>query len=329
MPILCVGQIVADVVVRPVDSLPAAGTTSLVSDLRLTAGGCAANTASVLAKFGVDAIVLGLVGRDALADAVLAQLAGNGVDTSGVSRDASVETSAVIVVVDSQGERSFMYRDGGNERLSMDVVSDAVLRRSDFVHVGGAMKLLNLDLAALLTRARGFGCTTSLDTDWDPRGTWLASLEQALPQIDYLLTNEDEGRMLTGLSDPEEIGANLLARGPRAVVVKQGNHGATLVTGAAVRHCPTFDVDVVDTTCAGDAFAAGFVYALSQGWELAGAVKFANAAGALCTTELSHDGIVSLEGTMDFMASHVGSVLALETLPPVQDGLSLASEDVR
>ncbi len=309
MSVLCVGQIVADVVVRPIDSLPVAGTTSLVSDLRLGAGGCAANTASVLAKLGQDATVLGLVGRDALADAVLAELAGYGVDTSGVVRDPATSTSAVIVVVDSKGERSFLYRDGGNERLSLDVVSDAVLRRSDFVHVGGAMKLLSLDLPALLARARGFGCVTSLDTDWDPRGRWISVLEKTLPQIDYLLTNEDEGRMLSGRSDPAGIGKSLIERGPRAVIVKRGSSGATLVTGASVRHFPTFDVDVVDTTCAGDAFAAGFVYAIAQGWELPSAVRFANATGALCTTKLGHDGVVSLDETMDFLSSRVDEVL--------------------
>lgn len=301
MSVLCVGQLVADMVVRPVASLPTPGQTSLVDDIVLTAGGCAANTASVLAKMGLPVSAVGVVGRDRLADVVLSELEQCSVSVTDVLRDPAVPTSAVIVLVDEHGERSFLYREGGNEQLSCEMISDAALRASDYLHVGGAMKLLNLDLAALLARGRGLGCTTSLDTDWDPRGRWIAALERALPQVDYLLTNEEEGSMLTGLTDPVEIGKSLLARGPRAVVVKRGSRGATVVTGASAEDYPAFDVPVTDTTCAGDAFAAGFIFGLSQGWDLAASARFANALGALCTTQIGHAGISTLPSAIEFL----------------------------
>ena len=84
--VLCVGQLVADVVVRPVDSLPVPGRTSLVEELELVAGGCAANTACVLGKLGADTRVGGLAGRDPMGDLVLGEIARCGVDVSGLRR---------------------------------------------------------------------------------------------------------------------------------------------------------------------------------------------------------------------------------------------------
>lgn len=301
MPILCVGQLVADVVVRPVDRMPVPGRTDLAQELRLTAGGCAANTASVLAKLGLDAAVAGVVGRDSLGDAVISELIAVGVDVTPVLRDWSTSTSAVVVLVQANGERSFIYREGGNEVLSIDAVPDGAMSRARVVHVGGAMKLASLDIQALLSRARSMGCVTSLDTDWDTSGRWIDALDSALPHLDYLLTNEEEGRMLTGASCPWEVGRRLLSYGPRAVVVKRGPLGAVVVSGSMEESFPAVEVPVLDTTCAGDGFAAGFLFGLSQGWDIRAAAGFANVVGGLCTTQTSHFGVESLASTLDFV----------------------------
>lgn len=299
--VLCIGQLVADIVVRPVNRLPQPGTTELVDDLQLAAGGCAANTACVLAKLGVKTALAGAVGRDDLGDAVLARVSASGVDVSGVVRYPDVATSSVIVLVDEHGERSFLYRNGANERFSREAMAADLFGTARFVHVGGAMKLLQIDLETLLATARSTGCITSLDTDWDPKGLWMATLTGSLSHLDYLVTNEDEGRCLTGQEDPIAIGRSLLARGPRAVVVKRGALGAVAVANGLVKEVPAFKVAVLDTTCAGDAFAAGFLAGLAEGWGLEQAVTFGNAAGALCTTQVSHYGVVSREDTMRFM----------------------------
>ena len=94
---------------------------------------------------------------------------------------------------------------------------------------------------------------------------------------------------------------DLLARGPQTVMVKRGERGSMVATRAGVTEFPAFRVNVVDSTCAGDACAAGFLLGISRGWTLAESVRLANAAGALCTTQLSHRGIVSLEDTQRFI----------------------------
>jgi sugar/nucleoside kinase (ribokinase family) len=294
MSILCVGQLVADIVVRPVDRLPVSGRTDLVEELELLSGGCAANTAAVLAKLGADTRLAALIGQDILGDAVLADLKAAGVRLDTVVRDAAAPTTAALVMVSPTGERSFFYRSGGTDLLANHHLPDTVLKTASLVHVGGAMKLLKLDLPELLQRAKSFGCVTSLDTDWDVHGNWMRKLEGALPKLDYLLTNEEEAAMLTGKEAPRKAALDLLARGPQAVVVKRGEHGALLATHSGLAEFPAFRVKVQDTTCAGDCFAAGFLFGISRGWPLDESLRLANAAGALCTTQISHRAITSL-----------------------------------
>jgi len=295
MSILCVGQLVADVVVRPVARLPHPGRTEPVEEIDVLSGGCAANTAAVLAKIGAETNLVALVGRDAFGDAALADLARAGVDTASVRREAAWPTSVAIVMIDPQGERSFYYRAGGCEQLAEAHVPDDVLGRAEIVHLGGAMKLLKLDLARLVARAKSRGCLTSLDTDWDIYGNWMRLLEGALPAIDYLFTNEEEAAMLSGRDDPRAAARALLACGPKVVAVKRGEKGALVASADGVADFPAYRVAVKDTTCAGDAFAAGFLRGVGLGLPLDESARLANAAGALCTTEISHRGIRSLD----------------------------------
>ncbi len=116
--------------------------------------------------------------------------------------------------------------------------------------------------------------------------------------------------MLAGIDDPWQIGARLLDEGPSAVVVKQGKSGAVAVSGPGMLQVPAFGVPVVDTTCAGDAFAAGFLFALVEGWTLEAAVKFANATGALSVTQFSHQGITSLSAVHEFLQERLGETAA-------------------
>jgi sugar/nucleoside kinase (ribokinase family) len=301
MSILCIGQIVADIVVRPVDGMPTPGQTDPVQELQLLSGGCAANTAAVLAKLGAMSQIVAVIGKEPLSDAVMADLRAAGVFLDAVVRDPAVPTSAAIVLVGGSGERSFFYRNGGNELLANRHIEDDVLQAAHIVHIGGALKLTNLDLAELMHRAKSFGCATSLDTDWDVNGNWMRRVEHAMPKIDYFLTNQEEAAMLTGKEDFRQSAADLLARGPKAVVIKRGEYGSLLATRDGMAEFPAYRVPVFDTTCAGDSFVAGFLYGVRNGRTLDDSVRLGNAAGALCTTQISHRAITSLADVQHLM----------------------------
>lgn len=302
MSILCVGQIVADVVVRPVDGLPVAGRAYPVTDLSLVPGGCTTNTACVLAKLGLETSLSGMVGTDSMGDAILVDIKSCGVDTTSVVRNPEVPTTSAIVAISSDGERSFLYRPGGCAKMGNESIDESIIKKADLFHIGGVLKMISLDLPALFAKAKACGCKTSMDTDWDTNGGWYSTIKDTLPHVDYLLTNEEEGEMLSGCKGPVEIANWLLDKGPQIVVIKRGENGSVAVTkdGQVVEY-PAYKVPVMDTTCAGDSFVAGFIYGMSSGWDLKKTMLFANATGALCTTKLSHVAIDSFAGTMEFI----------------------------
>jgi sugar/nucleoside kinase (ribokinase family) len=102
-----------------------------------------------------------------------------------------------------------------------------------------------------------------------------------LRSIDLLFLNEVEARLLVGIKNPEEAARRALKMGPKIVALKLGKKGCTILTKKGKIHSPAFDVKVVDTTGAGDAFDAGFLASVVKGWDLKKAARFANAVGAL------------------------------------------------
>src|SRR3990172_2035368 len=116
--VICLGILVADLVARPVDQFPERGRLLLSDEMKLSMGGCAANTATGLARMGIWVGVIGKVGDDPLGDFVTATLNREGVDTRGLVRDRQDQTSATMVFVHADGERSFIHCVGVNATIS-------------------------------------------------------------------------------------------------------------------------------------------------------------------------------------------------------------------
>jgi sugar/nucleoside kinase (ribokinase family) len=309
--IVCLGILVADVVGRPLRAVPEPGRLVLVDDIALHTGGCALNTATGLARLGLPVEVIGKVGSDPFGDFLLAEMAARGIGTRGVGRDSGVGTSATLVMVEPDGERRFVHYLGANARLTLDDVDRDLVRSAMILHVGGALVLPGLDgapMAHLLAEARAAGVTTFLDTVWDDTGRWFSVLGPCLPHVDYFVPNLAEGQALTGQETPRDVARALLEHGMGTVVLKMGTHGC-LVAAAEwegmddrVLLLPAFQVPAVDTTGAGDAFAAGFIAGVALGWEMARTTLLANALGALSVMGPGAIGrLCSLSETLAFM----------------------------
>ena len=133
-----------------------------------------------------------------------------------------------------------------------------------------------------------------------------ALVEAALPYVDYFMPGLEEAMMMSGLTDRREVIRYFLERGARHTVFKMGGDGSSIawMDNGAVKELriPTFEVPVVDSTGCGDAYCAGFIVALSLGWDLEQAGLLGSAAGALVIQGLGSDaGIVDLERTLEFM----------------------------
>ena len=107
-----------------------------------------------------------------------------------------------------------------------------------------------------------------------------------MPYIDYITPNEDEGRFFTGEDDPEKMANVLLEKGVKNVIVKLGGKGCLFKNSERMIRLDAYDINAVDTTGAGDNLLAGFVCEILRGKNIEDALTFANACGAICSTEV-------------------------------------------
>ncbi|MDX2152897.1 MAG: carbohydrate kinase family protein [Bryobacteraceae bacterium] len=286
--VLVCGNIVYDILVRPVDEIRYE-TSTWVEDISTFLGGNGSNTSYAIAKLGVTARLIGVVGQDPFGDAVLAILHEAGVDTRRVSRiPASTATTVGLVATD--GKRAFLHRPGCSRESfanPIEFTPDLTAGCATF-HLANifAMPLLRRSGPECVRRARAAGLRTSSDTGWDARGEWMAVLGPCLPHLDILFTNEDEARQLTGAADHLAAAAALRAAGPKIVVIKRGPLGCSVFTPDSSFDSPALKVTAIDTTGAGDTFAGGFLAALHRGLSLEEAARVANAVGAMNVTRL-------------------------------------------
>lgn len=305
--VVCLGILVADLLGRPVDALPLRGRLSLVEEMSLHIGGCAANTGIALRRLGLDVAVMGMVGDDGLGEFVINTLRRNGLDITGVKRQRTASTSASMVLVGSDGERTFLHHLGGNAMFRSSDVNWSVLRRSRLLHIGGALVMPGFDgepMAEVLKQARDQGLRTALDTVWDATGRWTELLGPCLPYIDYFMPSLSEAQEITRRREPADVAKALRDTGVGTVALKMGPDGSYVLDANGEATVPPFSVTPVDGTGCGDAFVAGFLCGALNEWDIERSARFANAVGAMCLTALGAiDGIGSLEQTLAFIAS--------------------------
>jgi sugar/nucleoside kinase (ribokinase family) len=272
MTIVVVGDLMADVVAALPGELAVGSDTPAAIEHHH--GGSGANVAAWLASEGAPVTFVGRAGADPLGDAAVEALRAAGVAVE-VARDVARPTGTCIVLVHPGGERTMVPDPGANDALSLDG-----LPGGDHLHVTGYGLLREGSRAAVLRAlelARGRGMTVSVDPS---SAAPLAALGAArflewTAGAGLLLPNADEARVLTGEEDPERA-ACALARPARAagdtsgaaareVVVTLGAGGALWTDGSAVARAPAERATVVDTTGAGDAFAAGLLAARMRG----------------------------------------------------------------
>jgi sugar/nucleoside kinase (ribokinase family) len=312
--VVCAGILVADLFLPPLSRLPDEGELLKVDTMLLDTGGCAANTATDLTRLGVRAGVQGMVGADALGDFIRADLGRKGLaDLSGIRSDPSTATSQTVILPVRGQDRRYIHALGANARFSLQEIDPAAVGRARVLYIGGYGVLPGLDpssLAQLFAYAREKGVITVLDVAGvEPQGG-RAGMQEILPQTDVVLPNNDEAAVLTGLPDPQAQARQLLAMGAGTVVITQGARGALAATrdGRMLR-AAAYPVELVDGSGCGDAFDAGFILGLLEGWDLRRTVLFASAVGASCCTRLGCTaGVFTRQQAEAFVASRAVGV---------------------
>jgi len=267
--IVVVGDIATDVVARLSGPLRTGSDSSAV--VATYGGGSAANVAAWLAVAGVPTTFVGRAGADAAGRAQVDELARAGVDVR-VAVDDDRATGCVVVLVAGDGERTMLPDRGANAALCpADLPADVFAGDSGHLHLSGYPLLHESSRAGGLAALELAGAA-HMTVSVDPSSA--APLAAAGPAqflewthaADICLLNLDEAEVLAGPGPPEALARRLSDEHYREVVVKLGAAGALWASDGVVVSVPAAPASVIDTTGAGDAFAAGFLSA----WQVAG-----------------------------------------------------------
>jgi len=291
MRVITLGVHVVDVLVRPVEEIPAGQGGALVDEIRITPAGSAGGTAITLAKLGAQTQSAGAIGTDALGDVMIDLLSRYGVATELLVRRDEVQTSASVLPIRPDGSRPAFHVVGANATYaSADAPWDEIAQ-STHLHLGAPEFMGGEEAAKILSFAREHGVVTSADllAPGEQAQAILDWVAPALAHLDYLLPNEEQAMGLTGEDDVERAAQALVQLGVGCVAATCGARGAVIVDRDETLSVPAFATDVVDTTGCGDAFSAGFLRGLSLGRSRGEAAALGCAAAALVAQGLGSD----------------------------------------
>jgi ribokinase len=280
--IVVLGDINVDLLGR-VKSWPKPGQDCLAPQLEMHCGGVGANSALALARWGVNVRLAGCVGRDRFGDYVLEGLKKGGVNTRWVQRTTGAMTGFFYINVTPDGERTFFGSRAANGYVKKLRDVQALCKGAWAAHLVG-YNFLNpgpaLAAKQIVQTIHASGGWVSLDVGMAPSQQIPRNILQIIPSVDILLLSADEATLLTGARDPLRAFVALKKAGARELVLKLGKRGCLISENGAPQLVPSFEVKMVDSTGAGDAFVAGFLQARLRGWSLGEAAVAASAGGA-------------------------------------------------
>lgn len=257
--------------------------------IQMSFGGDALNEAVILSRLGARVQLITKIGSDEAGKRVFDYMEENHLSTESVTIEERLQTGINIVLVDHDGERHFLTNPHSSLRkLALEDVERYLNRAAKIVSFASMFvsPLFTIEsMERLFARIKKEDRILAVDMTKAKQGETLEDIRELLPFIDYLFPNEEEIAMLTGVQDPCENARRLVEKGMKTAVVKCGAKGCIVADRMGVQKVPAVPVQTcVDTTGAGDSFAAGFLYGVSRGWDAVTCAGFGSAT-ASCVVE--------------------------------------------
>lgn len=283
--IIIIGAGIIDVLVRPASPEVFRSGSYAAQDIHMSPGGDALNEATILAHMGKQVELQTVVGDDMAGELIRKHCQECGIELSAASVRKGMSTGINVVLVQENGERSFLTNPNGSLRkLSLQDITIPFHKEARILCLASifvSSRLSTGDLQHIFQAAKRQGILVCADLTKPKLGERLEDMAPALKYVDYLIPNRQEACLLTGKEQVEEAAEAILEAGTANVVIKSGAKGCYILNKEKSKWIPGVPgVRCIDTTGAGDSFAAGFLFGLSEGYSIERCAEYGNQCGA-------------------------------------------------
>lgn len=277
--VVVVGSISMDLVVIS-KFRPVAGETVLGDTFKTVPGGKGANQAVAAARLGAEVHMVGCVGDDHYGNQLIQNLKNNGVSTEYVKPVTQIATGTAHIVL-AEGDNSIVVVKGANDFVTPDYVEGAldILKQADIVLIQQEIPFDTIEYVSDV--CANYGLPLLLN----PAPAHFIS-NKVIDQATFITPNEHEAKLLF----PNLTIGEVLEQNAKKVFITEGSKGVRYHTGKEEVLVPSYRVDVVDTTGAGDTFNAAFAVAVAEGKDIVDSLRFANRAASLSVTKFGAQG---------------------------------------
>jgi ribokinase len=302
MDVVGFGSLCIDFVFK-VDKYPKRGSSNLSRASVVDCGGTIGNFLMGCSRLGLKCGVMGVVGRDRYGQMIVERLISSGIDTSMLMVDERGPTAKVVCIVDGKGERTFVVDPGVQACVELPEEAREYVTRCRAFHTD----CLDVNRASFLLReAKRCGVMTSADVgllaEHALRGVREGWVNEVVKWCDVVFASEANAKKLfPGLSLLNVLD-KVIRQGASLAVVTLGKRGCVIADGSKFIKVRAFEVEVVDTTGAGDAFEAGFVFSLLRELDAKDAALLGCAVAAIKCTKLgAQAGLPTLDEVKSFL----------------------------
>jgi ribokinase len=269
-----------------VDRLAHAEEESFITSVDEICGGSAANTTVGLARLGVSVGFIGKIALDREGDLQLADFCKEHVNTNGIIHANKGNSGNVMGFVDDKGARALYIQSGVNDTISLEEVNIRYVSQAQYLHFSSFVGEQSFQTQKKFVETLPANVKLSFDPGILYARKGFAQLESIIKQTYILMPNSIELELLTGEKDPQKGAEFLIKKGVKIVAVKMGADGCFVTDGKEEHRIEPFKVQVVDTTGAGDAFCAGFLYGLLNKKSLCDCGRIGNFVGSRCVMKM-------------------------------------------
>ena len=257
-----------------------------INSITDTFGGCATSVACYAARFGLKTSLISMIGDDEPCTNALQELHNSGVATKHMSHYKNEHGSLIRILADPHGEWASLSMVNSNLKFRLkDLPPISYFETAKILHIDGYACLSTLGSEEIVLkaveRANAAGCVISVDACVPAAKHSTNFLVNLFKRANIVFANLSEAQLLTGTDNVDSVIQSYRSMGVDVGIIKNGIHGSHVTTQISHIYIPAYQVDIIDSIAAGDAYVAGMLASLCKRFSIIKSANYASASGAL------------------------------------------------